>query len=293
MNMVNMPKDVSGASDTQLRKWELQIARKHSGMFPWVMVFWGFGNLLFWLALWPLVVFDILPLWVGFILATISVSLVYLPTHDAQHDIIARPGQKLRWLNELIGHATTWIIVIPFNVLRVTHLQHHRHTNDPDRDPDIASQAPGPWSAIWRGVVERQPNGKSGPNYFATLDRVERQDLLLLAIAYQLGHFAILFALAWNGFALEAFFLWWLPKQLAMIHQNFFLSWAPHSPDMPMGRYKNTRSWKSAVGNIASMGMQYHSVHHLHPYIPLDRTPAAFREMRPLLEARGVDLGKL
>lgn len=27
--------------------------------------------------------------------------------------------------------------------------------------------------------------------------------------------------------------------------------------------------------------------HHLHPYIPLTRTPAAYREMRPILEARG------
>ena len=106
-----LPADLSNLSSAELRKLENKIARKHSGMFPWLMVFWAFGNLIFWLSLWPLVMFDIIPLWLGFIFATISLSLVYLPTHDAQHDIIARPGQKLRWLNELVGHATTWMIV--------------------------------------------------------------------------------------------------------------------------------------------------------------------------------------
>ena len=287
---VAMPEDLSGLPDAQLRKLENRIARNHSGMFPWGIVLWAFGNLACWLALWPLVLLDIFPLWFGFIVATINMALVYLPTHDAQHDIVARPGQKLRWLNELVGHATSWMIVYPFQVLRVTHLDHHRHTNDTDLDPDITSLAPGPWRAIWRAIRERQPDGKRPNDYIAALRRADRDDLILLAIAYKLGFFAILFALAWSGFALEAFFLWWLPYHIAMTYLLFFLSWAPHSPDLGQGRYRDTRNWRSAVGNIGSMGMQYHIVHHLHPYIPLMRTPAAYREMRPILEARGCEL---
>ena len=287
------PEDVSSLSQAQLMKLERQIARKHSGMFPWLIVSWAFGNLAFWLSLWPLVFLDIIPLWMGFLLATVSLSLVYLPTHDAQHDIIARPGERLRWLNELLGHATTWMIITPFNVFRMTHLEHHRHANDPELDPDIASKAPGPWAAIWKSVRERQPSGTRGANYMKTLERIGRQDLILLAIAYQLGFLAILFTLAWSGYALEAFFLWWLPYHLAMTYLNFFLSWAPHHPAISQERYGNTRSWRSIVGNIGSMGMEFHIVHHLHPYIPLDRTPAAYREMRPILEARGCDLGEL
>ncbi|GAB5489320.1 MAG: hypothetical protein Pars2KO_28900 [Parasphingorhabdus sp.] len=286
-----LSEEISDLTDAQLMKLERQIARKHSGMFPWLMVTWAFGNLVLWLSLWPLVLLDVIPLWLGFILATISLSLVYLPTHDAQHDIIARPGEKLRWLNELLGHATSWMIVSPFNVFRVTHLEHHRHANDPDLDPDIASKAPGPWSAIWKSIKERQPSGTRGANYMKTLERVGRTDLILLAIAYQLGFLAILFTLAWSGYALEAFFLWWLPYHIAMTYLTFFLSWAPHHPATSQARYGNTRSWKSMIGNIGSMGMQFHIVHHLHPYIPLDRTPAAYREMRPILEARGCDLG--
>ncbi len=39
-----------------------------------------------------------------------------------------------------------------------------------------------------------------------------------------------------------------------------------------------------------AMCMQYHIVYHLHPYIPLVRTPAAYREIRPKVEACGCDL---
>ncbi len=282
-----VPADLSQLNQGQLRKLELQIARKYSGKVPWGIVAWAFGNLLVWLSLWPLVIFEAIPLWLGFVLATISLSLVYLPTHDAQHYIIGRPGTKWHWLNELMGHATSWMIVLPFELLRVTHLDHHRHTNDPDLDVDITSHADGPWQAIWSAIKHRQPNAKRGDDYLASAARAGRPDLILLTIVYKLGHIGILIALAWSGYALEAFLLWWLPTQLASIYLIFFLSWAPHSPGMGTGRYRDTKNWRSKVGNILSMGMQYHIVHHLHPYIPLMDTPAAYRELRPILKAQG------
>ncbi|MEL6529979.1 MAG: fatty acid desaturase [Pseudomonadota bacterium] len=288
-----VPKDLAQLSDADLRKLELKIARKYSGKVPWIAVIWAFGNLAVWLSLWPLVFSGILPLWAAFPIATINMALVYLPTHEAQHDIVARPGTKLRWLNELVGHATSWMLVYPFEVLRITHLDHHRHTNDPELDVDITTKAPGPWSALWETVKQRQPGGKRNLDYAASLYRSGRTDLIVLALAYRVGFIGILGALAWNGFALEAVFLWWLPYQIAISYIIFFLSWAPHHPGNESGRYRNTRSWKSSVGNIGSMGMQFHIVHHLHPYIPLHLTPAAYREMRPILEARGCRLGDI
>ena len=288
-----LPADLSQCSDAELRKLERQIARKHSGMFPWEAVVWAFGNLAIWLSLWPLVFSGLLPLWIAFPIATVNMALVYLPTHEAQHDIIARPGQKLRWLNELLGHATSWMLVYPFQVLRVTHLDHHRNTNNPELDVDIGTKAAGPWSAIWASIQGRQPGNRRNHDYAGALVRAGRTDLILLSLAYKIGFIAILGTLAWNGYALEALLLWWLPYQIAITYIIFFLSWAPHHPGNEQGRYRNTRSWKSKLGNIGSMGMQYHLVHHLHPYIPLTRTPAAWREMKPILEARGCELGEL
>jgi beta-carotene hydroxylase len=98
----------------------------------------------------------------------------------------------------------------------------------------------------------------------ASLERAGRQDLVLLTLAYQIGFIAILSALAWSGLALEALLLWWLPYHIAVTYLIFFLSWAPHHPGKEQGRYRDTRSWKSKVGNIGSMGMQFHIVHHLY-----------------------------
>jgi len=66
-----------------------------------------------------------------------------------------------------------------------------------------------------------------------------------------------------------------------------YLSWAPHSPGMSEGRYRVAWGFAAASGNVLSMGMQFHIVHHPHPRIPLMRTPRAYREMREILEARG------
>ncbi|MEM9086487.1 MAG: fatty acid desaturase [Pseudomonadota bacterium] len=286
-----LPSDLSQLSDKELKRMELKIARKYSGKVPWIAIIWAFVNMAVWLSLWPIVFMDILPLWAAFPIATINMALVYLPTHEAQHDIIARPGTKLRWLNELVGHSTSWMLVYPFEVLRVTHLDHHRHTNDPELDVDITVNARGPWHAIWNIIAERQPGAKRNSDYAAALYRANRLDLIALSVAYKVGFIAILGALAWNGYALEALFLWWLPYHLAITYIIFFLSWAPHHPGNETGRYRNTRSWTSKVGNLGSMGMQFHIVHHLHPYIPLHLTPAAYWEMKPILEARGARLG--
>ncbi len=286
-----LPTDLSDLSEAQLRKLENQIARKYSGKLPWIAVVWAFGNLAVWLSLWPLTLSGVLPLWAAFPIALVNLALVYLPTHEAQHDIIARPGTKLRWLNELVGHATTWMLATPFQVFRVTHLDHHRHTNDPELDVDITTKAPGPWSAIINSIRERQPGAKRYQDYAVSLVRNGRPGLVVLSLAYRIGFYAILGTLAWNGYAIEALLLWWLPLQFALSYIVFFLSWAPHHPGTRQGRYTNTRSWRSKVGNLGSMGMQFHIIHHLHPYIPLHLTPAAYYEMRPILEARGCQLG--
>lgn len=274
-----------------LRKQELAIARKYAERLPWEAVIWGIGNFLIWLSLWPLVFMGFVPLWLGFVIATFNVMLCYLPSHEAQHDIIGRKGTKWRWLNELVGHVSTIPLALPYRVAKLTHIQHHLHANDPERDPDHSSLAQGPWQAIVKSMHNRQPGAKGGFNkYGVILEDIGRPDVLIDGALYQIMHFGILIGLALSGYVWEAVLLWWLPRQIGLTYIQFFLSWAPHHPGDRQGRYKDTRAFKSSWGNIGSMGMQYHIVHHLHPYIPLTDTPAAYRDMRDILEQRGCRL---
>ena len=113
------------------------------------------------------------------------------------------------------------------------------------------------------------------------------------AVLMQSAYLAIMFSMAWTGHAIEVFFLWWLPIFLAEFHLIYYLAWKPHHPGVEQGRYRDTRAFKSRFGNIISTGMQYHIIHHLYPRIPLSLTPAAYRELKPILEQRGCELGAL
>jgi len=286
--------DLSKLSHAELVRMEREVARRHLGHFPWMIVTWSLVNFAVWVSLWPLVFLDVIPLWLGFVIATLNLSLSYLPSHDAQHSIIAKPGEKYRWLNELVGWIGAIPLITPYPVLRATHMEHHKNANNPELDPDYYVSAKGPWSAIWGIMKAKQPRLEGqGSSYAATLERIGRQDLIVWAALNTLAFYALMIVLAWSGYALEAALLWWLPAHIAGVYLSFFLSWAPHHPGKESGRYKDTRSFRFALGNIASMGMQYHIIHHLHPRIPLYRTPKAYWEMRPILEARGCDLEKL
>ncbi|MBO6565839.1 MAG: fatty acid desaturase [Pseudomonadales bacterium] len=285
--------DWDAMTDAELDVMERRIAGKYMHMVPWGAVAWGLGNCLVWFALWPLVFVGYLPLWLGFIIATLNVALSYLPSHEAQHNIIAGEGKPLRWLNELVGHVSTIPLVYPYRMLRYTHYEHHKHTNDPDRDPDFNVHANSDWHFLGKSILNRQPESARSDAYPETLKRTGNGHMILDGVIYQAIYLVILFTLAWTGHAIEAALLWWLPKHIAITYIEYYLSWAPHHPGDEKGRYRDTRAFKSYWGNILSMGMQYHIIHHLYPRIPLSKTPAAYREMKPILERKGCELGTL
>jgi len=280
--------DINTLPDEKLDVLERQIAGKYMRIFPWGIILWGFANTLVWLALWPLVLLDIMPLWLGFIIATVNVTLSYLPSHDAQHNIIARQGQKLRWLNECLGYFSLIPLAQSFRVLRHTHYEHHAHTNDPELDPDYEVHAPSTWAFLKQSIGRQESSA-----YGDTLVRLGRLGLVQEGLIYSLMYLGILFGLAWSGYAIEAALLWWLPRHIALPYIQYYLSWMPHHPGIETGRYTDTRAFRSKLGNLGSLGMQFHIIHHLYPTIPLMKTPAAYWELKPILQRKGCDLGRL
>ena len=104
MDQVISMDNLDQLNDEQMDVLERRIAGKYMGIVPWGAVVWGLGNFLVFIALFPLVLMDVLPLWVAFPIATLNIMASYLPSHEAQHNIIAGRGKPLRWLNELVGH---------------------------------------------------------------------------------------------------------------------------------------------------------------------------------------------
>ena len=172
-------------------------------------------------------------------------------------------------------------------------MEHHAHTNNPQLDPDYSVHAPSDFAFLTNSIMRRQPGADANKAYADALQRTNKGHVLIDAVVYNLVYLGFLFAMAWSGYALEAALLWWLPRHIGLTYIQYYLSWAPHHPGKAQGRYRDTRAFRSRLGNLLSLGMQYHIVHHLYPHIPLSKTPAAYREMKPILQQRGCDLGNL
>jgi len=287
--------DLTKLSDSELMSLERQIAKRYIGRLSWFMVAWPVLNLAVWVSLWPLVLSGTLSIWAAFPLAALTCILAYLPCHDAQHDIYGRPGDQTRWLNQMIGHLSPIPIALSYRFLRETHIEHHKHANNPALDPDYPTNSGNSIREFLSNVyLSMQPNSEGQVAYMNCLTRLDTDEARkairdqVLVVLVQHG---ILFAMAANGHALTAFILWWVPLKIALFYNRFYLSWLPHFPDPQRGRYRDTHSFTSWLGNLSSLGMTAHVVHHLHPRIPLDLTPAAMRDLKPVLLARGVDLG--
>jgi beta-carotene hydroxylase len=281
----------------RLLREEKAIATKYMGGPMWGYAVAALGGFALWVALFPLAVAGLVPLWLACIVSSALGVGGYVTSHEAMHSNIARKGEKLRWLNELVGQVSTIPIIFPFSMARMMHLQHHYHCNDPQRDPDYPDAAPNAWKALIKTWLNRQPrNGGSIHHYKRILaemnspaSRRAQRDTAIL----QLGAMAFFFAMAWGGHALVIAAVWWLPRHIALSYIRFYLSWAPHHPRDKQGRYENTVVFKSRLGHVLSMAMETHIVHHLYPNIPNHRTRAAYREMRDVLAARGVDTSAL
>ena len=280
-----------------LLREEKAIATRYMGGWMWGYVVAALGGFALWVALFPLAMTGTIPLWLAFIVSTALATGGYVPSHEAMHGNIARRGEKLRWLNEAVGQVSTIPIIFPFSMARIMHLQHHYHCNDPLRDPDYPDAAPNAFMALIKAWKNQQPrNGGAIHNYKRILTelgtpearRAHRETAML-----QLFAMSFFFAMAWSGYAIEVAALWWLPRHIALAYIRFYLSWAPHHPRSGRDRYSNTRVFKSRLGHVLSMGMESHIVHHLYPNIPNHRTRAAYREMRGVLAARGVDVSPL
>ena len=61
---------------------------------------------------------------------------VFTPLHDATHGAAAHGH---RALNNAVGRIAGLILAAPYMAFRFVHLEHHKHTNDPEKDPDMWS----------------------------------------------------------------------------------------------------------------------------------------------------------
>ncbi len=272
-----------------LEKEANAAARARMGEFAWPTVMLGIAAVSTYVGTIWLAVTDALPLWSAFIIAALCVYAVYTVLHDSVHGSINGKNKSLQWLNDLMGYAAGQVMGISYQAHKKEHLAHHRHTNEPGKDPDMLFAGGGTFDVI-AGAFKAVPVQYSYyfENAWKTASSKEKA-IVITEIALILGsRLALVFA----GFWLESLVIFVASGVVGLMLLVILFAWSVHYPHNQVGRYTDTTilllpKWIETPGTWAWLYQNYHAIHHLFPRIPFYRYREVYRDIKPIMDANG------
>lgn len=210
-----------------------------------------------------------------------------------QHECTHKTPFASETLNEWSGQACGLLIVQPFLWFRYFHLAHHRYTNDPDNDPELAGlPKPNDWPSFCWHVSTLGFWGDKAQllltNAFGTIDapylptgthdRIRREARLLLAIYGGFLVFTLLVSdiLIW---------VWLVPVALGFPFLRLYLL-AEHGRCPAVANiFDNTRTtYTNSLVRFLAWNMPYHVEHHVLPQVPFHLLPRFNERIREWLK---------
>jgi fatty acid desaturase len=210
------------------------------------------------------------------------------------HETIHRTAFRSRTLNDAVAFVCGLFLLLPPDYFRAFHFAHHRWTQDPARDPELAGGGrPATRAAFllyltglpywaWQArVLCRHASGRVDAPFITPAQRLRivREARLVLGLYGAGAAASVLFAsplllVLWIGPALLG--QPWLRAFLAAEHML-----CPLTPEME----RNTRTTLTAAPlRYYGWNMNYHAEHHLAPALPFHALPAAHEALRPNLQ---------
>jgi fatty acid desaturase len=211
---------------------------------------------------------------------------LFMLEHEATH----RTPFRTVWLNDWAGRLAGFLLVLPFEWFRAFHMAHHRWTNLPGKDPELAGPKPAN-SREWLWHVSGLPYWAAQVRLMAVLLRGRVADAFVAegAKARVVTEARIMAA----GYALAALSLTWTPVLLwiwgvpMLLGQPFLRIYllAEHG-DCPevANMFENTRTtFTTRMLRWLAWNMPYHVEHHVWPMVPFHRLPEVHGLMRDAL----------
>jgi fatty acid desaturase len=200
-----------------------------------------------------------------------------------EHETAHQTAFRTRAWNYLLGHLASFAILLPYEYYRAYHWDHHRYTQDPQRDPELAASLPRSrmglawvWSGmpIWIGRLRLlYAHGVRGSVTVPWVRADKRTLIVREARLYLLGYAALLVASLLAG-SLIAVWLWLVPLLVGQLFLRPYLlaehTGCAHTADM----LENTRTtYTSAFVHFFAWNMPYHAEHHAYPAVPFHALP--------------------
>ena len=225
----------------------------------------------------------LVPTLVGVLWNAVCLYLSFTVLHDAMHGT----AHRSKAIGNAMGRVCGFGLLVPLPIFRGVHHEHHGHTNDPDRDPDLIVAAGPSW-------LRPLALGLTIPGYrwHFYRRRLWRDDAAFReAVACDLALVVLLFcALTW-GPTSAILTVWIAPLAIAALWLAFAFDYLPHYPHGEQGRYYDTRVFPGRVANVLLLGQNYHLIHHLWTTIPWYRYQQVFDEIEPALRERHCAIG--
>ncbi len=215
-------------------------------------------------------------------------TFLFAPLHETIH----RTAFHNRALNDAVAWVCGAVLVLPPEYFRAFHFAHHRFTQDPVRDPELATPKPATLGAYlwqltgvpyWRERISTSllhASGVAAANFIPArlAPKIVREARLLWAL--YLGLLAVSLA---AGSAL-LLWLWVIPMLLCQPALRAYLmaehGLCPLVPDM----LRNSRTTRSnALVRWLAWNMPFHVEHHAYPAVPFHALPAAHGHIAPLI----------
>ncbi len=275
----------------RLNREAIAAAQRHMGEVAWGTVALVIGVVTATIANLWLFAAGMIPAWAAAVALAVLTYASYTPLHEAAHGNIHGRNERYRWVGELCGYLCAPMIMLPHSSHRLEHMNHHRYTNDPVRDPDfhISSMGNGPWAFliapfrllwihvtyIFRGHWQQRASFGEKCRYIAEVSFSLGWRIAFLSQVPLLPGLAVIVI----GYIAGAFFT------------VYWFAYRPHVPYDTIGRYADTCSlivprWLKPFEWIW-LGQTLHSVHHAFPRVPFYRYQSLFREVEAAMRAHG------
>ena len=217
------------------------------------------------------------PLWLA---AATAHGLVLIFLFTLEHEAIHATAFRSAWLNRAAAETAGFLVVVPPRWFRYFHFAHHRHTQDIERDPELATPKPsGWWSYVrylsglpyWRAQLSTIFSIALGRGIGSFIPASARGRIVTEARAYlaaYAGFAGVCIAMGWT-WPVE---LWLVPLLLGQPFLRAYLLAEHGACPLVADMLMNTRTtFTNRLVRFIAWNMPYHTAHHVLPVVPFHR----------------------
>jgi fatty acid desaturase len=208
------------------------------------------------------------------------IAFLFMAVHEAAHKTVFTN----RRLNEALGHLSSLMIVLPYEHYALFHWDHHRFTQDPDRDPELVTatipSSDTRLAIAYTGIVQLTNRIRllvrravTGQAVAPWIPESKQSMVVREARIYALIYLALLIAsIAFSSTML--LWCWLVPLYVGQLFLRPYL-YAEHTGcERTRSAYENTRTtYTDALTKWFTWNMPFHVEHHAYPSVPFHALP--------------------